>query len=404
MAQPAVEIPFTIHIPDSEIEYLHKKLEVTRLPDELEDAKWDYGAPLSDIKRLVGLWKDGFDWRKSEESINKLPQFITDIEVDDFGTLKIHYVHQKSEVKDAIPLLFVHGWPGHFLEVRKILPLLVEAKPDQPSFHVVALSLPGFGFSEAPKKKGFGIKKHAEVANKLMLSLGYNEYVTQGGDWGHIITVLQASIYGPKHVKAWHSNFPLPRSPPSLLQNPLSYLSHLLPWDAKEKAGAARTNWFLAKGMGYNLEQSTQPQTIGYSLADSPAGLLAWIYEKLVQWSDSYPWTDEEVLEWVSIYWFSRAGPAASVRIYYEARQEGSIGQKTPWSPIPFGYSSFPKDLVVRPKSWCRTIGNVVFEKFHEDGGHFAAHERPEILAADLREMFGKGGPAFGIVPGKNGY
>ncbi|KAL4249281.1 peptidase S33 family protein [Abortiporus biennis] len=400
----AVETPFTINIPDSEIEFLHKKLELSRFPDELEDARWDYGVPLSDIKRLVALWKDGFDWRKSEESINnELPQFTKDIEIDDFGTLNIHYVHQKSEVKDAVPLLFVHGWPGHFLEARKILPLLVEAKPDEPSFHVVALSLPGYGFSEAPKKKGFGLKQYAQVSHKLMLSLGYNEYVTQGGDWGYAITQWQAALYGPKHVKAWHTNFPETWAP-TLTKNPLLYLSNLLPWSAKDKAGAERSNWFLTKGIGYNMEHSTQPQTIGYSLADSPVGLLAWIYEKLVQWTDDYPWTDEEVLEWVSIYWFSRAGPAASIRIYYEVTLVKDFVQFRPWSRTPFGYSSFPKDLIVRPKSWCRTIGNVVFEKIHNDGGHFASHERPEVLVADLREMFGKGGPAFGVVPGKNGY
>ncbi|KAI0795543.1 alpha/beta-hydrolase [Abortiporus biennis] len=399
------ETPFILRVLDSDLESLHTKLESTRLPDELEDAKWDYGVPLGDIKRLVALWKDGFDWRKSEEAINKLPQFTRDIEVDEFGTLNIHYVHQKSEVKGAIPLLFVHGWPGHFLEVRKILPLLVEAKPDQPSFHVVALSLPGYGFSEAPKKKGFGMKKLAEVAHKLMLSLGYDEYVTQGGDVGFYVTQFQALQYGGKHVKAWHTNFPVARTPPEFFQNPILYLTNLLPWSDKEKAAAERTNWFMKEGTGYNLEQSTQPQTLGYSLADSPVGLLAWIYEKLVKWTDDYQWTDEEVLEWISIYWFSRAGPAASLRIYYESNHgDNVIPKNRRWSPVPFGYSVFPKDLVVRPKSWCRTLGNVVFERFHDDGGHFAAHERPDALVADVREMFGKGGPAFGVVPGKDGY
>ncbi|KAL4249282.1 peptidase S33 family protein [Abortiporus biennis] len=398
------EVPFTVNILDSELEDLRKKLEGTRFPDELEDAKWDYGVPLSDMKRLVGLWKEGFHWRKIEKSINELPQFTRDIEVDDFGTLSIHYLHKKSEVKDAIPLLFVHGWPGHFLEVRKILPLLVEAKPDQPSFHVIALSLPGYGFSEAPKKKGFGLKKHAEVAHKLMVSLGYTEYVTQGGDWGFAITQFLASLYGPKHVKAWHTNFPVKEGPPSVLKNPISYISHLLPWSAKEKAGLQRTQWFMTQGSGYFTEHSTQPQTLAYSLADSPVGLLAWIYEKLVNWTDSYPWTDEEVLEWVSVYWFSRAGPAASIRIYYESKHVENFIFNNVYSPTPFGYSIFPKDIIVQPKSWCQTIGNTVFEKVHDDGGHFAAVERPDVLVSDLREMFGKGGPAFGVVPGKNGY
>ena len=176
-----MEQPFKLSVPDSEIELLRKKLELTRLPDELEDAGWDYGVPLARVKRLVEHWKDGYDWRKAEAEINTLPQFTRDIEVEGFGALNIHYVHQRSTVENAIPLLFIHGCkcqrphleklqsdyelgPGHFLEVKKVLPLWTAAESDkQPSFHVVALSLPNFGFSEAPKKKGFGGHQYAEV-------------------------------------------------------------------------------------------------------------------------------------------------------------------------------------------------------------------------------------------------
>ncbi|EMD39695.1 hypothetical protein CERSUDRAFT_112003 [Gelatoporia subvermispora B] len=399
------EQPFKVAVPDATIETLRKKLELTTFPDELDDADWAYGVPLADMKRLVARWKDGYDWRKAEAEINTFPQYTRDIEIDGFGTLNIHYVHQKSTVDNAIPLLFVHGWPGHFMEARKIFPLLTAASPDQPSFHVVALSLPGFGFSETPKKKGFAQAQYAEVANKLMLALGYNEFVTQGGDFGYFITRKMASVYGGKSVKAWHTNTGAAGFP-SLFSNPVLFLAALVkPFTAAERAGLQRTQDFNKVGRGYYEEQSTRPQTLGYSLADSPAGLLAWIYEKLVQWSDGYPWEDDEVLTWISIYWFSRAGPTASIRIYYEAQHKGEWESTMKlWSRIPVGFSYFPGEPIILPHLWVRTVGKVVSETEHERGGHFAAHEIPVELVNDVRKMFVKGGPAYGVVSGKNGY
>ncbi|KZT09096.1 alpha/beta-hydrolase [Laetiporus sulphureus 93-53] len=397
--------PFTIAVPDSELELLHKKLDLVRLPDELDGAGWDYGAPLEDIRRLVARWKDGYDWRKAEEGINQIPQFTRNIIVDGFGTLNIHYAHQKSSTENAIPLLFIHGWPGHFLEVGKMLPLLTAASPDHPSFHVVALSLPGFGFSEAPKKKGFAGRQYAEVAHRLMVLLGYDEYVIQGGDWGSYIAKIMAHVYGKRHVKAWHTNFPT-APPPSFRMSPARYLSFLMtPFTFRERTGLDRSEWFESKGSGFFREQSTQPQTIGYSLADSPVGLLAWIYEKLVQWADEYPWEDDEVLTWISVYWFSRAGPAASVRIYYEVMAVDKLPfVRSLASSVPLGLSFFPKEVLVVPKAWTHFIGNVVMQCEHDSGGHFAAHERPGELAGDIRRMFAKDGPAYAVVEGKNGY
>ncbi|KAH9846432.1 alpha/beta-hydrolase [Lenzites betulinus] len=402
----STEQPFVLAVPDDDLALLRKKLDLVRFPDELDDAAWSYGVPLADMKRLVSHWVNGYDWRKSEAEINKLPMFTRDIDVHGFGTLNIHYVHQKSEVKNAIPLLFSHGWPGDFLEARKMLPLLTEKSPDHPSFHVVALSLPGFGFSEAPKKPGFAGRQYAEVFNKLMLSLGYNEYVYQGGDWGYILGLHAVTHYGHKHIKAWHTNVPSV-GPPKLLSNPLVWLSSWLSSSnnsSQAKHGNAR-NW-RTKGMGYFMEQATQPQTIGYSLTDSPVGLLAWIYEKLVTWTDGYPWTDDEVLEWISIYWFSRSCPAAAGRIYYELTGQNTHDTKagTKWMSVPLGVSYFPGEIIPTIKAWSSMIGNIVFESEHDKGGHFAAFEQPEKLAGDLWKMYGKGGPAHGVVFGKNGY
>jgi hypothetical protein len=219
------------------------------------------------------------------------------------------------------------------------------------------------------------------------------------------VTRKIASVYGGNHSMAWHTNFPQGEKP-TLLRNPLLYLSHLLtPYTSREKAGLERTEWFQANGRGYYYEQSTQPQTLGYGLTDSPVGLLAWIYEKLVNWTDGYKWDDDEVLTWVSLYWFSTAGPAASVRIYYEVTKAGDRTLPISQRPtIPHGVSYFPKELRHMPHSWIKASTNLVFYAEHSHGGHFAAHEEPEELVSDLRKMFGRGGPAFGVVPGRDGY
>ncbi|TFK48619.1 alpha/beta-hydrolase [Heliocybe sulcata] len=385
------ERPFKISVADSELDFLRAKLEVTRLPDELDEAGWAYGVPLADVHRLLERWRRGYDWRKYEAELNELPQFTRDIEVDGFGTLSVHCLHQRSDVNTAVPLFFCHGWPGSFIEARKILPLLNEVLPEHPSFHVVALGLPGYGFSQGVKHKGFTMAQYAEVGHKLMLALGYKEYVTQAGDWGHFVTRKMASMYGKNHDKAWHTNFTI-SDIPKLQMNPILFAELLLhafmpfsPYSPSERKGLERSKWFMDNGAGYYLEQSTQPQTLGYGLTDSPIGLLAWIYDRLVTWTDKYPWDDDEVLTWVSIYWFSRAGPASSLRIYYEFEKAGDR-ELPKVTGVPMGVSYFPAEACIAPRSWMRTlVGDVVYESQHESGGHFAAYEKPEELVCDLR-------------------
>ncbi|KAH8990644.1 Alpha/Beta hydrolase protein [Lactarius hatsudake] len=393
--------PFKIAVPEDALALLKRKLDDTRLPDEVNAAEWAYGAPLADIRRLVSRWRDGYDWRTHERELNALPMFTRTIEVEAFGELSVHYVHQKSAAKGAIPLLFVHGWPGGFLEVTKVLPLLTSVSAYHPSFHVVAPSLPGYAWSEGVLEKGFRAKHYAELFNKLMITLGYTEYVTQGGNWGHILALTTASLYGPKHVKASHTNSPI-CEPPTFFGSPIILLKYwITSFTSREREAASITQNFFKNGMGYYAEQTTKPQTIGYSLADSPVGLLAWIYEKLITWTDAYPWTDDEILTWVSIYWFSRAA-AASVRIYYELALSGEV-IVFPKTAVPVGLSFFPKDVVQFPKVLLRSKGRIVFESEHKVGGIFAAYEQPEALVGDLRIMFGKSGPAAGVV-GHTGY
>ncbi len=214
----------------------------------------------------------------------------------------------------------------------------------------------------------------------------------------------------PNHCKASHINLIL-GNPPKLTQNPLLALRHaVFPYDAREKAGRERSAWFDNLGYGYNLLQSTKPQTIGYALADSPVALLAWIYEKLHDWTDGYSWTEDEILTWVSIYWFSKAGPAASVRIYHEATHPQPYSDVTTstlrqWIPhVKLGIAHFPREITVVPKTWAATLGPVCLQSEHPKGGHFAAWEVPEAIVADLRRMYEKGGPCYGVVARKSGY
>ncbi|KAM0151547.1 hypothetical protein ACHAQE_008485 [Botrytis cinerea] len=425
--------PFNILVPQDKINTLQTKLSLATFPDELPSesaSAWDQGPPLSEIQRLTEKWKT-WNWRNVENSLNEYPQFTTKIDVEGFGELDIHFLHQESPVKNAIPLLFVHGWPGSFLEVFKILPHLqspaASTSSPHPSFHIVAPSLPNFGFSSGVKKRGFAMAQYAETLNKLMIKLGYSEYVTQAGDWGFWITRAIGKLY-PKHCKASHLNM-VYAQPPKLFSNPIEKIGDMfMPYSELEKRAVERRKWFQAESRGYNVLQSTKPQTLAYGLADSPVALLGWIYEKLHDWSDEYPWSDDEILTWVSVYYFSTAGPGTPQRIYYETMhtsedKECTVDKLQQWTAdVKLGLAYNPKDLENVPKRWGRTLGNVVYEVENDSGGrvwhfllnkdcaanhsdrHFYSHEKPDLLVRDLRAMFGKGGKAFSIVQGRDGY
>ncbi|KAI1326299.1 microsomal epoxide hydrolase [Xylariaceae sp. FL0255] len=441
--------PFKIAIPDAALEDLKSRLEKTRFPGSIEHQPSDLsgsslfmpptakssqastsgataasapemllGSPLTKIQHLTSYWASNYNWRQAEAKLNELPQFKTKIAATGFEALDVHFIHVKSERKDAIPLVFVHGWPGSFLEATKIIRGLTEGGEGEQSFHVVVPSLPGYGFSEAPKRVGFGVDQHAETFHKLMLRLGYDEYVTQGGDWGYLITRAMGRHFAPKYIKAQHVNMAY-YPQPSFLRNPTSALRTMISafvtgFSEKDKAGFERVQWFRNQGNGYYQIQATKPQTLGYGLADSPAALLAWIYEKLIDWTDAYPWTDDEICTWVSIYWFSEAGPRSAHQLYYETRRnEEEIWRKAKqdqgilvssgddlqaYQNVKVGLSRFPRDVVVLPTHWGHALGNVVFEKDHEKGGHFAAWECPDLLMGDLRAMFGSKGGARGVI------
>nr|POF11492.1 putative epoxide hydrolase [Quercus suber] len=392
---------YTVSVPESAIHDLGQRLSLAKLPTQLSGPDlWQFGTPVEEIRRLTKYWQNSFDWRKAEAKINTLPNFMTKIPVDGFGDLDVHFVHQVSSNPKAIPLLFCHGWPGSFLEVSKLLPLL------QDDFHVVAPSHPNFAFSSGVSKAGFGLVQYAETCNKLMLSLGYDTYATQGGDWGFSITRALGLLF-PQHVKASHINLVLAHAPDPI-KHPLLAAQHATtPYTPREEAGLLRNRWFTEWGSGYNVQQSTKPQTIGFALADSPVALLAWIYEKLHDWTDAYPWTDDEILTWVSIYWFSTAGPDASARIYYEAQSPAAQAEDSQaltryqlmeYIPnVQLGLAHFPKEIFCVPHVWGETLGEIVLQSVHEKGGHFAAWEVPEEIVKDLKTMFGPGGSCVGL-------
>ncbi|KAJ3565238.1 hypothetical protein NPX13_g7578 [Xylaria arbuscula] len=393
--------PFRIEVPSSEVEGLKQRLLTSRIP-ELFEAGWEYGPPVEDIKRIAKYWAEEFSWPSFEKRLNDLPHYEATIAVSGFDPCQVHFIHQRSESPDAIPLLFVHGWPGSFYEVSRILPLLRASEQNGgPAFHVVAPSLPNFGFSSRVNQPGFGIRQYAETCHQLMQLLGYKQYASQGGDWGSSIS-LSIGAFHPESLRAIHLNLiaglpPPPTAPLSFIRFLATHFLNL--YTDRESQGLKAAQDYQEQGSGYFQIQKTRPHTIGVALADSPVGLLAWIYDKLVSWTDNYAWTPQEVCEWVSLYWFSRAGPAASVVIYHEASKgewPARAGIAVPSAKM--GFSYFPKEIFSTPRAWNRRLGDVIFEQEHERGGHFAAWEQPELLVGDLRVMFGKGGGAHGAV------
>ncbi|KIL92414.1 hypothetical protein FAVG1_04825 [Fusarium avenaceum] len=386
--------PYKINVSSYRLDRLMQKLALTDFPDQengLKDDLWIRGPPVDEIKRLVEVWQTAYNWRDVENQLNQLPQFMAPIDIAGFEALDIHFVHKKSTKADAIPLLFLHGWPGSFYEVSRIIDPLVQGDDNTgPSFHVVAPSLVDFGFS-SPSKAGFGLEHHAEVYDKLMQDLGYHHYVIQGGDVGGLISRYMAKLFGPSRCLAHHTNTPLPSQPTEENHPELHAQILSTPLTEVEQKGLVRAAAFDKEGSGYYKIQSTKPTTIGYSLRDSPVGLLAWIYEKLHDWSDDYPWTDEEILTWVSIYYFSTPGPDASSKVYYafEHSDPPVFAAAGAYMDVPLGISRFWNDLVLLPKPWNRTLGPIVHETEHERGGHFAAWEQPDAIVGDLRLMFG---------------
>ncbi len=373
---------FTIEVSDDILKDLRERLSRTRFPDQLDGADWDYGAELGYLREFCAYWRDEFDWPAQERALNGWDHYRTD--VDGLG---IHFVHQKSKVADALPLIITHGWPGSVFEFAKILGPLTDPEAHggkaQDAFHVVCPSMPGYGFSDAPKKPGFDIAHVADVNVKLMEQLGYTRYGAQGGDWGSPATAWMA-LKDPEHVCGIHINMVLGKRPEDAANAPE------LSEEDKRRLEAARG--FNRAETGYQRIQGTKPQSLGYGLNDSPAGLAAWIVEKFRTWSDcggdiESRFTKDELLANIMIYWIN-GNITSSTRLYYESMKSGNFGPPNEYVKTPTGCAVFPGELTRLPRSWAENSFNVTQWTEMPRGGHFAAMEEPELLVDDIREFF----------------
>lgn len=382
--------PFKIAVEDAVLRDLKERLSRTRFPDQIEGSEWDYGVDRKYMNELVAYWRDKYDWRSQERQLNQFDQFVTTID-----GLKIHFIHQRSKEKNAIPLVIVHGWPGSVYEFHKIIGMLTDPVAHggkaEDAFHVVCPSLPGFGFSDKPREKGWSSQRMAEVMAKLMARLGYERYGAQGGDWGSGITRWLAANDGG-HCIGGHSNFPSgspPRDEP---------MRDVTPREMERYQQRVKE---IADQRAYGAIQGTRPLTLGYALNDSPAGLAAWIVDKFWAWSDhrgslENSFTKDELLTNVMIYWVTESMPS-STRIYYESshnnpRPSSMKPFASTGKPAPMGFALFPKEINVPPRAWVeRSMGGKLFHWTEMPrGGHFAALEQPELLAKDVRVFFGK--------------
>ncbi|MBM7167609.1 alpha/beta fold hydrolase [Streptomyces sp. G44] len=370
---------FQAHATDADLNDLRTRLSAARLP-EAETVhhaapgprRWDQGVPLADLVDVVNYWRTGYDWRSFETRLDQIGQFRTTID-----GLGIHFLHRRSRRTDATPLLLTHGWPGSIAEFTHVIDELADPESaDTPAFHVVAPSLPGFGFSDKPATTGWGTEKIAAAWVCLMERLGYSRFLAHGGDWGGVITAILGGRF-PRHVLGIHTT--LAQAPPGLATEGLS---------AAERAWTEETRDFWSHRAAYAKQQATRPQTIGYSLVDSPVGLLAWILDKFAEWTDTgdSPFETismDSVLDNVTLYWLTRTG-ASSARIYYESHDSLDPELRV---DVPSALSIYPRDIEKCPRAWAQErYRRIVRWGAPDTGGHFPSLEVPEYFVKDLQE------------------
>lgn len=374
--------PFTIAVPEDVLVDLRTRLARTRLPDEIPGSGWDYGTNLDYLRELVAYWRERYDWRAEERRLNAFPQFRARV-----GDLGIHFIHARGKGPKPLPLLITHGWPGSVAEFTKIIPLLTDpgAHGGDPAdaFDVVCPSMPGYGFSDHPATRGMDPERIAAVWTDLMRGLGYQRFGAQGGDWGGMVS----TYLGARHADAVlgvHLNFvvALPPDP----QNPADGLTQ------EELIPLMRLQQFLKEETGYQRIQCTKPQTLGYALNDSPAGLAAWIVEKFRTWSDcdgdvEKRFTKDELLTNVMLYWVTESA-TSSCRLYFEAEHADKFPPQGVRVDVPTGCAIFPYEILKPPRRWAERVFNVQQWTVMPSGGHFAAMEEPERLVDDVRSFF----------------
>jgi len=368
---------FVIDIPDADLDDLRHRLARTRWPEPATVDDWSQGVPLGYLRELCEYWRDDYDWRAREARLNDFPQFITDI-----GGLPIHFIHVRSSHDGALPLVITHGWPGSIVEFCKVIgpltdPVAHGGQADD-AFHVVCPSLPGYAFSGKPSRPGWGTAHTADAWDELMTGLGYQRYGAQGGDWGAQVTTGLAMRH-PGHLVGIHLNMPIVIPDPATM-NDLT---------EAEQAALASLDHYSKQDSGYAKQQSTRPQTIGYGLLDSPAGLCAWIIEKFWSWTDSdgnpaNVLTRDEMLDNVMLYWLPGTG-ASAARMYWESLAKPLLGPVE----VPVGCSIFPKEIIRSSRRWAeKQFADLRYWNEPAKGGHFAAFEQPAAFVDEVRAAF----------------
>ncbi|KRA24437.1 epoxide hydrolase [Microbacterium sp. Root61] len=372
-------LPFRIDVAEADLDDLNLRLARTRWPDELPGVGWSYGVPTTYLRGLAEYWRDSYDWRASETQLNRFPQFTTTIDGQN-----IHFLHVRSPEPNALPLLMTHGWPGSVVEFLRVIGPLTDPRAHggdpADAFDVIVPSMPGFGFSGPTHERGWDMARIARAWVQLMARLGYERYGAHGTDTGAVISPMVGCI-DAEHVVGVHVNGSLgfPSGDPAELEG-------LTDAEQARLAGMRRQ---MQDGVGYAMIQSTRPQTLGFGLADSPAGQLAWIVEKFKEWTDPAAELPEDAVDIdqlltnVSVYWLTNTATSAA-RLYREGQV--SWGQAAERSEVPSGVAVFPGDVGIRRIA--ERDNNVVHWSEFDRGGHFPAMEAPDLLVGDLRTFF----------------
>ncbi len=371
--------PFKISIPESELRDLNSRLATTRWPEAEVVDDWSQGTPLAYVQDVCRYWMEDYDWRRCEAIINSYPQSITTIDGVD-----IHFLHIRSPFDNARPLVMTHGWPGSVAEFFKVIGPLTDPTKyggnESDAFHLVLPTMPGYGFSGKPTEPGWGVERIGRAWGVLMERLGYDKYFAQGGDWGSSVTHSIATTQTDRCIGA-HVNFAFVTPSEEVMMDLTDF----------EQKAIEKLQYYLNVDGGYSKEQGTRPQTVGYSLVDSPAGLAAWIIEKFWAWTDNNESpedavTRDEMLDNVMMYWLSESG-ASAARLYWESMS--LLGQPQPPIHIPFGVSIFPHDIFIASERWYQErCSDLRYFKILDNGGHFAATEKPDVFVDELRQCF----------------
>jgi pimeloyl-ACP methyl ester carboxylesterase len=384
--------PFQVEIPEEELAELRRRIEATRWPSKELVADRSQGVQLATLQALARYWTSEYDMRKCEARLNALPQFTTEID-----GVEIHFIHVRSPRENALPLIMTHGWPGSVIELLDTIGPLTDPTAHggtpEDAFHLVLPSLPGYGFSGEPTELGWESGRIAQACAELMNRLGYTRYVAQGGDVGAAVTDAMGR-QAPEGLLGIHIN---------LLIAAVGHEDQLPAESERERAAHEAVKTFTTEGFGYFLEQSTRPQTIGYSLLDSPVGLAAWLldhdtdsYYKISRaFVDREPvgnLTRDNILDNITLYWLTGTG-ASAARWYWETGRAqaaaAAAGQAPPAPSVPVAFTTFPGEVFAAPRSWVETIyPDLAYFNETDRGGHFAAWEEPELFSTEVSAAF----------------